>query len=86
MLYLPLSANLSYRTRDGYGLLDWESLVGAGKQSCHNWPESPTDTKQNKQDICFVEKNFNCATSQVIFIAHLSLDVSQYLCRNVCVE
>jgi hypothetical protein len=84
MSYLLFAAILSYRKRNGHGLLDLESLEGAGQQSCHNWPEIPTDVKQSKQDTCFAENNLSSATSQVIFIAHLPVDVIQYCLLTVC--
>ena len=65
-------------------LLDLGSIEGAEQQSHNYWWDILSYTKQGEQNHCNGRKtNLQCTTCQVVFTAHLPIDIIEHLHRSI---
>jgi hypothetical protein len=59
-------------------------MEGAGQQSHNYWQYILTYTKQSEQNHCHGgETNLECTTYQVVFTAHLPIDIAEHLYKSI---
>jgi hypothetical protein len=84
MKYPSFNASLGFRKRKKiHSVLDLGNW-NVAEQSYYYWPEISAQTKPSDQEHSYGgETSIQCTISQVIFTAHLLVDVVEHLPRNV---
>jgi hypothetical protein len=82
---LPFSASFCVsENKRRHRVLDVGSMEGTGQQSHNYWQDILAYRKQSEQNCCHVgETNLQCTTCQIVFTAHVPIDIAEHLHRSI---